>query len=160
MAAAPLIFAAISTVVSVVGALRQGKSEQASHNYNADLADRDAKIVRQQAIGESERISRENYLRRGKIIAAIGGAGIKQEGSAIDVLGDVVSQGELDKQNAIYAGELRSLGYTDTAYLERRRGEEAVTASRYKAGSALLGGATKGASQYGAIYGESKLTRT
>jgi len=160
MAAAPLILTGISTAVGVIGAIRQGRAAKRAHEYNASIATRNANIARDQATAEANRISRINHLRVGSIIAKIGGAGIRQEGSAIEVLGDIVTQGELDKQNAIYAGELRAIGFTDTANLERSRGDEAVTASYFKAGSALLSGASQGYTQYGDIYGDAKLTRT
>jgi len=165
VAALPLIITGVSTAVQVVGALRQGRATESAANYNAAVADRNATVVRQQAGQEAAQIDRTNRLRIGAIRASIGASGGAMEGSAIDVLGDVVAQGELDRQQALYEGELRAIGFEDTSTLERRRGAEAKSASRLRAGSALLSGAAQGYQQYDDIYGGSgegspqKLTR-
>lgn len=144
-----------STAVSVIGALRQGRAAQQSANHNAAIADRNAQIARQQAGQEAAQIARENRLRLGAARAKAGASGVTIEGSVVDVLGDLVSQGELTRQQALYRGEIRAMGFADTAGLERARGKGAKSASFFKAGSALLGGATQAGSQYDAAYGES-----
>ena len=159
-----LVFTAISTAVSVVGALRQGSAESDTAKYNAQVAMRNAEISRQQAKAEAAQIERTNRLRIGTIIANVGGSGITMEGSALEVLGDVVSQGELDRQQALYRGEIRAIGYEDTSYLERQRSKDARTAGYFRAGSALFKGAAQGYDQYEDIYGGTegepvKLTR-
>lgn len=153
MAAAVPIFTMISTAVSVVGALRQGKSQQQAAGYNAAVADRNAEVARQQSRQEAAQIDRRNRLRIGAARASVGASGGTAEGSAIDVLGDMVAQGELERQQALYQGELRAMGFQDTASLERARGRDARSAARTRAGTALLSGAGQAYSQYSDLSG-------
>jgi hypothetical protein len=152
-ASLPLVLTAVSTAVKVIGAIRQGKSESRAAEYNAAIAERNATIARQQASQQAAQVARENRMRIGTLRANVGAAGITMEGSPIDVLGDVVSQGELERQNEIYRGEIRALGFEDTASLERMRGSSAKSAGYLRAGTALLSGAAQGYGQYEDIYG-------
>ena len=141
MAAMLPVFQAIGTVVSVISALSQGSSASAAANYNAQVNAQNAVIARQQAEAQARQIERENYLRLGAIRAnqgASGGAG--DEGSVLDVLGDVAAQGELERQQALYQGELKARGYTNSATLDRYSASTASTSGYLKAGSELLGG--------------------
>lgn len=145
MAAAPIlpILAGVSTAVSAVGAIKQGRAESRAATYNAQVAEQDAVIARQQAQQEAAQIDRENRMRQGAITAKAGAAGVGMSGSVLDVLGDVVAQGELERQNAIYQGELSARGSNQTATMERKRAKTAKTASYFKAGETLLSGATR-----------------
>lgn len=153
-AAVPFIIGA-SAVVSAIGAIQQGKAAKDAANYNAAIAEQNAAISRSNAAAEAGQIDRENYLRLGAIRAAQGHTGgVSGEGSVLDVLGDVAAQGELEKQQALYQGELAARGYSNTAALDRFSGKAAQRASYFKAGSELLAG---GAQAYGASQ---RLTRT
>lgn len=142
----PYIVAA-SAVVSAVSSIQQGKAAKAAADYNATISLQNAEISRSNARAEAGQISRENYLRLGAIRAAAGrNGGVSGEGSVLDVLGDVAAQGELEKQQALYQGELGARGYTNTATLDRIQGKSAQRAGYLKAGTDLLSG---GASAYG-----------
>lgn len=146
--AIPYIIAA-SAVVSAVGAIQQGKAAKAAADYNATISMQNAEISRSNAQAEAGQIGRENYLRLGAIRAAAGrNGGVSGEGSVLDVLGDVAAQGELEKQQAIYQGELGARGYTNTATLDRMQGKAAQTAGYMKAGTDLLGGAANAYTSY------------
>ena len=153
MAHLPIILAAVSTVVGAVGAIRQGKAAEKAANFNAAVAQRNAQIARSQAKAEATQIDRLNRLRIGSARAAIGASGIQMEGSVIEVLGDVVVQGELERQDAIYRGELRAIGFQDTALLERFKGKEAARAGKLRAATILLKGGSQVATQIGDISG-------
>lgn len=145
-AAIPYIMAA-TAVVGAVGAIQQGKAAKQAADYNAQISMENAQISRSNAAAEAGQISRENYLRLGAIRAAAGrNGGVSGEGSVLDVLGDVAAQGELEKQQALYQGELGARGYTNTATLDRMQGKSAQRAGYMKAGTDLLSG---GASAYG-----------
>lgn len=155
MAAAIPYVVAASAVVSAVSAIRQGNAAEAAANFNAQVAEQNATIAREQAAAKAKQIDRENYLRLGAIRAAQGkNGGAAGAGSVLDVLSDAAAQGELDKQNALYSGEMAARGYTNTANLDRYSGETARTSGYLKAGSELLSG---GANSY-VTY--NKLTRT
>lgn len=144
----PYIVAA-SAVVSAVSSIQQGKAAKAASDYNATISMQNAEISRSNARAEAGQISRENYLRLGAIRAAAGrNGGVSGEGSVLDVLGDVAAQGELEKQQALYQGDLAARGYTNTATLDRFSGKNAQRAGYMKAGTDLLGGAANTYTSY------------
>lgn len=150
-AAIPYVLAA-SAVVSAVSAIRQGNAAEAAANFNAQIAEQNAVAARQQSAAQAKQIERENYMRLGSIRAAQGkSGGASGEGSVLDVLAYSAAQGELDKQNAVYGGEMSARGYTNTASLDRYRGDTALTAGYMKAGTELLSGASSAYTSYNRI---------
>lgn len=142
-AAVPFVIAA-SAVVGAVSAIQQGNAAKAAADYNATISMQNAGIARSDAQAQATQIERENLLRLGSIRAAQGKAGgAAGAGSILDVLGDVAAQGELDKQFALYEGEQRARGYTNTANLDTFSGKQARTAGYLKAGTELLSGGAK-----------------
>lgn len=140
-AAIPYVIAA-SAAISAYSAIRQGKAAEAAGEYNATVNTQNAQLARQEALDLSKQQERENYLRLGAIRANQGKAGgAAGEGSVLDFMADVAAQGELEKQNIIYQGELKARGFTNTAALDRFGGQQAKSQSYLKAGAELLGGA-------------------
>ena len=135
----PYVFGA----VAAVGAIQQGQAAKAAANYNAQIADQNAAIARQQTELRDQQQARENYLRLGAIRAAAGANGNTNAGSVLDVVADVAMQGELQRQQIRYGGKLQERDFGNTAALDRTAGKQAVTNSMYQAGSDLLGGASQ-----------------
>lgn len=138
-----------SGVVGAMGAMQQGKAASDAANYQAQVADRNAKIARQQAAVEQDDQRRENMRQLGAIRAAYGGSGLEMAGSPLDVLEDTSIEQELDVDRIGYRGTLRALGETDKANLARAEAENAKSAgaigavsSILKAGTSLLGNST------------------
>lgn len=146
--AIPFIMAA-SAVVGAIGAIQQGKAAKSAADYNAAINMQNADISRRDAAMQAQQIDRQNYMRLGSIRAAQGkSGGMAGEGSVLDVLGDVAAQGELDKQYAIYQGEQKARGYTNTANLDTFSGKQAQKAGYLKAGTELLSGGAKAYQAY------------
>ena len=140
-AAIPALIIA-STAVSVVGLVMQGRAANAAGKFNAAVAEQNATVARQEAAMLSQQQDRENYKRLGAIRAAQGkSGGASDEGSVLDVIGDAVSQGELQKQYIARAGEMKARGYDQTATLDRVKAYNDRSAGYMAAGSTLLGGA-------------------
>lgn len=144
-AAVPLVLSAVGTAVTVVSAIQQGKAAKRAADYNAQVAQQNAMLAREQAQANARIADRRNRLRLGAIRAAQGASGgAAGEGSVLDVLGDVATQGELEKQQILYSGEVQARGYSNEATLSRMKGKSASAAAKLKAGSALLSGASQG----------------
>lgn len=141
MAAALPVLMIASAVIGAVSAIQQGQAAKAAADFNTQVANQNATLSRQNAAAVAQQQARENYLRIGAITAAQGHSGGTEAGSVLDVIGDTAMQGELQKQNIIYQGELQARGYGNTSALETFKGDSAVTSSYYKAGGALLQGA-------------------
>lgn len=152
MAAALPFMQIAGAVIAAIGALQQGQAAKAAGDYNARINEQNAQIARQNAADQARQVERENYLRLGAIKAAAGASGGDTgQGSVLDVLADTAAQGELEKQQTIYRGELAARGYTNTATLDRFSGEASSTASYWKAGGELLSGGAKAYGSYQAL---------
>lgn len=132
---------AAGTAMSVYGSYKQGKMAQQAAKFNAKISEQNAEIARDQARQQVAQHDREQYLRLGKIRAAQGASGGQAEGSVLDLLADTAAQGELERQDIMYRGELSARGYTNTAAVERFEGKAARSQSYLRAGSELLSGA-------------------
>ena len=149
----PIIMAA-GAAMSAMGQMKQGKAAKAAADYNAQIAEQNAALARQEAADNVKLFERQQYLLAGAIRANQGASGGRQQGSVLDVLADAAAQGELEKQMILYRGELKARGYENTAALDEYGGQVAKTGSYFKAGAELLGGAANTYSAYG------RLTRT
>lgn len=145
--AALLVLTAASTAVAFVGARQQARAQEQAANYNATVAEQNAEIAREQAALRAQQIERENRLRLGATLAAAGASGVATEGTVIDVVGDLVTQGELERQQALYEGELRARGFTIDRDLSRSRARGARSAGRISAATTLLSGGAELARQ-------------
>lgn len=171
MAAILPVLQVVGAVVSAIGALRQASAASKAANaqaeavqtaatFNATVSAQNAEIAQAEAADNARRADRETYMRLGAIRAAQGASGgAAGEGSVLDIIGDVAAQGELEKQNILYQGELKARGYQNTAALDRysgatqaqalrTSGENARTTGYWKAGSELLGGAVGAYTSY------------
>lgn len=135
--------------VSAISAYQQGQAAKKAGEYNAAIAMQNTKMARDQAAARAKQTDRMNRLRLGSIRASQGASGGAQdEGSVLDVLGDAAVQGELERQNVLYQGEVEARGHENQAQLARMGAKSAGKAGIMSAGSALLGGAS---SAYGGM---------
>lgn len=142
IATAALVLAGVGTAVSAIGAVRQGQAASAAADYNAQVARQNAVVASQQAAQQAALQQRQARQRIGAARAAYGAAGVRVEGSPLDVLESSAANAELDRQTILYRGQLRALGYNDTAALNEAQGANAEQQGYLRAGSALLlGGA-------------------
>jgi hypothetical protein len=145
--AIPFIMAA-GAAMSAVSAIKQGKAAKAAAEFNANMARQNAGLAREQAAKQTAQHDREQFMRIGAIRAAQGKSGGAAEGSVHDILADTAAQGELQRQEITYQGELKARGFENTATLDEMQGKNASKQGVLKAGSELLSG---GADAYGAF---------
>ena len=130
----------IAAAVGAVSAVSQAYSQKKASDRNAEIALQNAQVAREEADLQARQSARENYMRLGAIRAAQGGAGVSSAGSVLDVLGDVAAQGELERQDILYRGELKARGFGNTASLDTAAGRNAVNSGYTQAGASLLRG--------------------
>lgn len=146
------VLQAVGTVVSVISALSQGSAAKQAADYNARVNLQNAEIARADAAAQAVQADREMRLRLGTIRANQGASGgTADSGSALEVLGDVAAQSELEKQNILYRGELAARGYTNTASLDTYSGSVAQRAGYLRAGTELLAGGVRTLDAYGRL---------
>jgi hypothetical protein len=137
---------AISGIMGAVGSAMQGEAASAADKYNAATNFANADVVRQQTVAQATQQARENYLRLRDMHASFGKSG-GTGGSFLDVLADTAAQGELAKQNIIYAGQVKATNLV-------RGGElDLAAATSHKIGGYLQAGSelTKGSSSYASL---------
>lgn len=130
----------LSTAFSVIGAISSGMQQKDAADYNAAVANNNAIAARQQAAANAEAQARESRRRIGSARAGYGASGVGLEGSPLDIIEQSAMEAEIDRQNILYAGDLKAQGFENTAALEKSKGKNAMTGAIFKAGSSLLTG--------------------
>lgn len=132
-------FTVISGLAGALGSISQANAQADANEYNAQVSERNAQYARQEAEAEAERTRRENQRRVGQAAAQYGKAGVVlSEGSPLEVLGDISSEGELDAMIQQYKGERQGQYYDSEAEINRRKAKDARSAGLWNAGSTLL----------------------
>lgn len=141
MAAALPIIAGAGAAFQVVGAIQQANAASRANEYNAQLAARNAELVRTQT-AEEERILRiQNKKFLSSNVASYAASGIEMSGTPEDVLGEMAASMELDALKLRHSGELKAAGLTADAAMSRQKASSARTGGYLSAGGYLLGGA-------------------
>jgi hypothetical protein len=143
------IAALASAGVSAVGALVQGGQAKAMADYNAKVAENDARAAELQAGYEEERFRDRAGKLRSAQRAAVAKSGIDLEGSPLAVMEETALEAEMDALSIRQQGSVEAARARSRAALDRMEGKAAKTASYFRAASSLL----NGASAYGQIYG-------
>jgi uncharacterized protein (DUF2147 family) len=102
------------------GRYSKGKAAKKAANYNASIAERNAGIARQQAQADAERSSATHGTSMGAMRAAYGASGITAKAARSTCSSRAPCDAELDKQNILYKGELRAMGYMRRSERSRR----------------------------------------
>jgi len=121
--AASAIGGAVSGIVGGVSSYQQGKAQQAQYNYQAQVAQRNAKIAqanadqkRQEGIEEARQQRIKTLQAVGSQRAAMAANGIDvSSGTALDVIEDTAATGELDALTTRYNYETQALAYEQQA---------------------------------------------
>lgn len=147
MAAAAIGLTALGTVVSAVGAIRQGQAASAAADYNAAIATQNEQITESQSIAAGEAQQRDAQRKLGSMVAAYGASGVQgSDGSPADVLADSVRSMTLDALTLKYNYKLKGLGFHNQAQLDMANSNNSRTASYFNAAGTMFSGAGRVAS--------------
>lgn len=113
------IATAVSTTMGVVSSNQQAKAAKAQSEYQAKVAKRNAEVAqanadmkRQEGIEEARQTRMKNLQRIGAQQTAMAANGIDvSSGTALDVVADTAAQGELDALTNRYNAETQALAY-------------------------------------------------
>lgn len=144
-----------------VSSYKQGKQQQAMYNYQAKVAEENAKIAGKNAANERQTGIEEARLQRMKTLQAVGsqqaamaanGMDVTQ-GTSLDIIQDTSAMGELDAlqietnyERKALAYEQQGSNYTNQARMDVIAGKNAYEAGKWKAVEAGLNGVSKTAS--------------
>lgn len=151
IATAALIMTAAAAAVSAVGSIQQGNAQAKAYKYNAQIEEQNAVQARDAASAQAGQVDRDNKRKIAEAMAAYGASGVDvNQGSPLDVLSDLATEGELSKRIVLYQGELTARGDQQQAGLDRMNASSAQTAGYINAGATVLGAAGKVAGGYSA----------
>lgn len=132
------IVAGISGIAKAAGSVAEGNAARNAGEFNAQIAENNARLSRQQA-AEDERVFRVSSRKElGSIRSGYAAGGITSEGSAQDVLEESAANAELDALKIKHGGEVRAKGFEADAELSRAKGEAAQTSATFSAAGSLL----------------------
>jgi hypothetical protein len=144
-----------STLMGAAGQIQQSKATAAASNYNAQIAEMNAKISDKQAKDALERGKQEEQQKRmqtaqlaGRQRAAFAANGVDLSfGSPLDTIIDTAKLGEIDALNIrtnanreAYAYNMQATNQRAGATLDRMRASAAKKEGYLSAGGTILGG--------------------
>lgn len=144
MATAVLVVAeVVGVALSAYSAIQAGHAQKKAAEYNATVAQQNAKATQQQGAAAAQEQQRQLAQKIGSIQSNVGASGIASDsGSALDTLSSSVQQGTLDQLTTQYNAKLRGAGYTDTSNLDLFQGQNAQQQGYLNATSDALNGAS------------------
>lgn len=146
-----------SAATAAIGSIKQGQAQKAQYDaqanaaeYNATVARQNAQVAGAQASAQEEQQRRKFRALQGEAIAGMAQSGTALDGSNADVLRQNAVANELDALTIRYEGQMKSRGLNAQADLDtlnaqasRRAGRDARTAGYINAGAQLLSGGSK-----------------
>lgn len=124
-------------VINAMGVQSQAEGQAAANNFNAAVADRDARLARESAEYDASIQDKHGRMALGAMRAAFGSSGFSSDG-ALDIMAMSVESAEKDKLAILHQGELKAMGYEDTARLNRQAAKQAKEAGQWGMVSSLL----------------------
>ncbi|UDL89507.1 hypothetical protein LGH82_31395 [Mesorhizobium sp. PAMC28654] len=131
------------TALSAGGALLQGQQQKQMADYQAKAYEQQAQAEAQSAAYEQGQERHKQDLLQAQARAQAGASGVGIAGSPTEVLAANARQGQMDLDAMLYGSRLRQNNLYTQADISRFSGKQAVTASIFSAGSALVGGLSK-----------------
>ena len=141
----------LGPIFSALGAYQQGQAAEDAANYNAQVADINAKNARITANVNEDAQRRKSASELGRLRAGLAENGISlTEGTGADLYNQSDMNAEMDALNIRYGGTVQSVNYQNQAKLDRMNAAAAGTAKWIGAASAYLNGAASYAKGGGA----------
>lgn len=144
-----IMMSAIGSVVGAIGAMEAANQQAQALEYNAKVAERNAQMAKDQADYEAKRQgSKMARLNASQRVAYLASGVMIDDGTAMDVMIDTTTQGEMDRLAILYGGDVESVNYRSQAASARMEAAAVKTAGMYRGFSTLLGGAGSALGQY------------
>jgi hypothetical protein len=140
-----------STILSAGGSLASGIAQQRAADYNAKVADRQARQSLEQGALAATESQRQSNQRVSAARTTAQEEGFDVSGSVASLIGQAERQGALEYLTAIYEGRTRAAGFRSTAAAQRAAGDGALMGGVIGAGTGILDGFTNAKRRAGAI---------
>jgi hypothetical protein len=151
LAAALPYVALASTALTVYNQYEQGRYQSAMSSLQAAERDADANAAQaeSQRVALIERRKAKNLSSRARALMAASG-GSASDPTAVNIITDIETQGELNALNALYSGDTMARGLRTGGSVARNEAEAYRAAANLRAASTALDGGTTWFSKYGA----------
>lgn len=146
MAIVQMIQKGVTNTISAIGQYQAGEAAEEAGHYNAEVARRQATIVRGRATFEAAKQRDMTHKLLATSRARAGASGLGFGGSPLEVMAATAQEAELDARAIEYGGELEAVGYESQATLAEWEGKQIKRAKRTRALLTLLdfGGENQG----------------
>jgi len=134
--------------MSAVSELFAGDRTKKAYDYNANIAEQEANLIRSGANLNEYRQRKQMKSVIGSQVAAYGSSGVELTGSPLDVMKEDIANAELEIAIGQFNSEVSARRKESEAKLQRYYGKEAKTASQTKALGTFLATAGDFASKY------------
>lgn len=128
-------------------AQQQAKSEQAWHNYNAQVAKREAAAEKEATRAEAKQHARKAKMFQARQRALIGASGVNIEGSPLLVMEDTAEQLKLEEIDILKRGQRKASRFESQSILDmsmgsmaKKRGKAGLQAGKTAAAGSILSG--------------------
>lgn len=144
--------AVVGTVVSVIGAIKQGDAARSQANTQSQILQREAANRKAVAKIDAADFRRDASRRAAAIRAAEGASGLRiGTGSSLLAAEDFATQSAVRENRILLGGDLEAQRLQEEAHLTETAGRNTQQASRFRAGASLL----RGAAGFGQAFGSS-----
>lgn len=131
---------------------QQGQQTAAADAYNAQVAQQQATTANEQAQSVAEQQQLQTQQTEGQEVANAAASGVDpNSGSPLDVMSQIATQGELQKQLTLWAGQTQQTSYLNQAQLQTFYGTSAAQAGTTGAAGTLLSSGASAATNYGLL---------
>jgi len=130
----------VGGAVGAMGAMKQAEAEAKAQEYNAAVATRNQRIIKQQTKEAKVDQRLENKRLFSAVRAQMGANGYSFTGSALDVALDTAKEQRLEVKRIGYKGKLAQIEQRDARNLALMGADNARSAGQLSAVSQLLGG--------------------
>lgn len=130
-----------SAVMGAAGAEQQGQSQAAAARYNAQIAEQNAEVAKQQGVAAGEAQDRASRMKIGSMVASYGASGVDGgSGSPMDVLAQSVRMATLDSLTTQYNYALKAQSYRNQAGLDEANAKNSLIAGDINATASVFKG--------------------
>lgn len=145
-AAAPFIAMGASAAMSSAGSAGQGNASAAAYKFDSSVQRQQESQALDQSYVQAREIEDQNARRSGAAAAAYGSSGVvANTGTPLHVMNDIVTEGEMSRQLALYQGKVNAFGHRQAYDVDIANAHAARRAMWITVADPLLGMLAKGA---------------
>lgn len=134
----------MASILSAGGSVLQGQAQGKAYEFNAAVERQQAGASLDQSYVKARETEDQIARRQGQAKSAFGAAGVvSTTGSALHVLNDIASEGEMARQLQLYQGRVNATSRQQQADVDRAQASAAKAAGWISGASTLLSSASQ-----------------